>query len=722
MSSNSIILSIGSINLKSNHLIIIGILVLSFSISFFLRSMPADFAWELHEFDPFFNYRATEYLVNNGFEKYFQWNDDLSWYPVGRDVTGTSQIMLHITTAVIYFIFQNFVNLYDFTILFPIIVGSLTSTVIFAFVRKLFGTSSGLIASILFAVSIPILTRGQLGWFKSEPLGLFLGILASYLFLSALTTNNFKIKISKSFFSAMLMIIGLSSWGGNLFFLVPLGILILCLPLLKNNYKNQLLTVIPFTLSLTLFSFSIERIALGFISTIEGYPIILSTLVMIIIIGFKKMSFSDKKIKNILIIFLIISIIIVSFSVIILNDKFSSSFLPTHRYLNAIFPLLTTSDPLTDSVSEHQTLSIEVSYQFHSILMVFAGIGAWILIKNKNSTRNEMIVYSLTFGIFGAYIGSAFMRLEVFTSIGIIILSSFALKIFLEQKTSHILNSKIKNKLISYLLYSFIIGILMIPFFLPTNANVFTIASNVPPTISNGGTNYPIATNDWRESLEWIKNNTPENAIIASWWDYGYWIQTIGNRATLADNSTLIDHRIKTIAKIFFESPDDAWKSLTQMESDYFVLFISGENTGYVTSAGEPIFILGGGADESKKYWFTKIAEVDTSKYLESDYFSGTDYFWDSTFLGKITPFQLMGYVNLSTDEISDKFIPGWIPVYTKHNKFLNSDDPFELVYSSSSYESQIDDVMIGVFVYKINENYQPQSNNWISPVIEYSQ
>ena len=48
-----------------------------------------------------------------------------------------------------------------------------------------------------------------------------------------------------------------------------------------------------------------------------------------------------------------------------------------------------------------------------------------------------------------------------------------------------------------------------------------------------------MATNDWFHALDWMKNNTPEDAVVASWWDYGYWISTMGERATVTDNSTL---------------------------------------------------------------------------------------------------------------------------------------------------------------------------------------
>jgi len=48
------------------YLLIIGILVISFSLSFMLRAQPLEYGFELNEFDPFFNYRATQFIVENG--------------------------------------------------------------------------------------------------------------------------------------------------------------------------------------------------------------------------------------------------------------------------------------------------------------------------------------------------------------------------------------------------------------------------------------------------------------------------------------------------------------------------------------------------------------------------------------------------------------------------------------------------------------------------------
>jgi len=35
-----------------------------------IRSQGADYGFELNEFDPFFNYRATDFIINNGLDAY----------------------------------------------------------------------------------------------------------------------------------------------------------------------------------------------------------------------------------------------------------------------------------------------------------------------------------------------------------------------------------------------------------------------------------------------------------------------------------------------------------------------------------------------------------------------------------------------------------------------------------------------------------------------------
>lgn len=44
----------------------------------------------------------------------------------------------------------------------------------------------------------------------------------------------------------------------------------------------------------------------------------------------------------------------------------------------------------------------------------------------------------------------------------------------------------------------------------------------------------------WQKAMSWVRENTPENAVFGHWWDYGYWLQSIGKRATVLDGGNAL--------------------------------------------------------------------------------------------------------------------------------------------------------------------------------------
>ena len=722
---------IRNFNFKLKHLLIIGVLILSFSTSLMLRSQVLDYGYELHEFDPFFNFRATEFLVNNGLVEYYDWHDVKSWYPNGRDISATSQVMLHVTAATTYQIFGGNMELYDFTILFPGVVGALTAIIIFALVRVIGGTTAGLFASLLFAISVPIIIRGFMGWFKSEPLGLFYGLFGLYLFLSGIKSDNKKITVSKLIGGGILMAFGLTSWGGIQFFMIPIGIFIFTLPFLRKDLGFLIWSIPVFVVSLLLTIMVFDRPGVDFVLGLGGISLILPTVFLIMCSFIQKFTTSKNHIRNFLI--LLLTIILIGSFVIIFNTENQFLQYPSYRYLNAINPFLTTTNLLIDSVAEHSTTTIYYSFSIHSILMIFAGLGSWIIfnkikfasskdfpkhliefwiIFNKikfassKDFPKDLMVFVLIFGLVGAYVGSAFVRLELFTSLSIIFLSSIGLSII----TKEILNCKkqlhpIRNKIIKFSYVGGILILIIIPFLFPAS-NWISIL-DTPAVILNGGSTYNVATNDWIESLEWIKLNTPSDSIILSWWDYGYWITTISERTTLVDNATIDSKQIQKVANILLSPPDDAWNMLQETDSDYVLIFVAGQK--FSSSDDDLLYLIDGGGDESKKMWFMKIAGVPVEKYLHSDGISGTDYFWNETLLGKIIPFSLVAYIHPNNNQISLTYVPGFTGIYTDDIKYSEDDNgPLQLVYASSSFIERKSGPMIGVFVYEINKNYIP--------------
>jgi dolichyl-diphosphooligosaccharide--protein glycosyltransferase len=55
---------------------------------------------------------------------------------------------------------------------------------------------------------------------------------------------------------------------------------------------------------------------------------------------------------------------------------------------------------------------------------------------------------------------------------------------------------------------------------------------------SRGADGSPTVIDDFREAYYWLRQNTPEDAVVMSWWDYGYQIAGMADRPTLVDNNT----------------------------------------------------------------------------------------------------------------------------------------------------------------------------------------
>ena len=164
-----------------------------------------------------------------------------------------------------------------------------------------------------------------------------------------------------------------------------------------------------------------------------------------------------------------------------------------------------------------------------------------------------MAAFALIIGFLGVYFSSAFVRLEIFGSISVIILSSIGISILISKilKDGHKPVSAVTK--ISFL--AIIVALLMVPMVYPEKPNWSNNNDGLPITVLNSGTQFNISTNDWLDAMQWLRENTSEDAIIASWWDYGYWISTLGERKTLADNSTLIDWQIRKLAAMYMSTP-----------------------------------------------------------------------------------------------------------------------------------------------------------------------
>jgi len=99
------------------------------------------------------------------------------------------------------------------------------------------------------------------------------------------------------------------------------------------------------------------------------------------------------------------------------------------------------------------------------------------------------------------------------------------------------------------------------------------VTSHVPVLLGDG--TYP---QDWLQTLSWMRENLPEDAIVVSWWDQGYWIETMANRTTLADGATMKRRQINNIANIMMSNQTTSLSILEDYGATHIVVFQTNYN------------------------------------------------------------------------------------------------------------------------------------------------
>ena len=157
-----------------------------------------------------------------------------------------------------------------------------------------------------------------------------------------------------------------------------------------------------------------------------------------------------------------------------------------------------------------------------------------------------------------------------------------------------------------------IAGITLLLFFYVLHCTWVTSEAYSSPSIvlaAKGQGGQRIIFDDFREAYYWLSENTPENAKVMSWWDYGYQITAMANRTVLVDNNTWNNTHIATVGLAMSSNEDDAYKVMRALDVNY-VLVIFGGVTGYASD------------DINKFLWMVRIAGSVYPWIKESDYLS----------------------------------------------------------------------------------------------------
>ncbi|MCX6750851.1 MAG: hypothetical protein NTZ83_05315, partial [Candidatus Pacearchaeota archaeon] len=153
-------------------------------------------------------------------------------------------------------------------------------------------------------------------------------------------------------------------------------------------------------------------------------------------------------------------------------------------------------------------------------ILIFAGTFVWMYFKDKIETKSANIII-LLFTFFMALAGISAIRLIFILTPVVCFVSAYALiKIYEYGKES-------KEEIIKVILYAALIGVIILL--------VFTSITYIKTIKAQSAQIGSSANPQWQYAMEWVRENTQPGEIFVHWWDYGYWVQYMGERPTVTD-------------------------------------------------------------------------------------------------------------------------------------------------------------------------------------------
>ncbi|KAJ1799087.1 oligosaccharyl transferase stt3 subunit [Coemansia sp. RSA 2399] len=192
----------------------------------------------IHEFDPWFNYRTTRYLVDNGFDKFWNWFDETAWYPLGRVVGGTLYPGIMVTSATIYNALHMLnipVDVRNVCVFLAPVFSALTAIATYKLGKEVKNATAGLLAAAFMGVAPGYISRSVAGSYDNEGIAIFLLVFTFFLWLRAVRLGS----ATYGALAAVFYFYMVSAWGGYVFIinLVPLHVFTL---LAMGRYSSRL--------------------------------------------------------------------------------------------------------------------------------------------------------------------------------------------------------------------------------------------------------------------------------------------------------------------------------------------------------------------------------------------------------------------------------------------------------------------------------------------------
>ncbi len=181
----------------------------------------------IHEFDPWFNYRTTKYLAQEGMYNFWNWFDSESWYPLGRVIGGTIYPGLMSTAAGFKWTADFFsfpVDIRNVCVFLAPVFAGFTSVSMYLFTKEATGKSeTGLLAALFIAIVPSYISRSVAGSYDNEGVAIFALVTTFYLWVKSVNTGSvlWSVACSLSYFYMV------AAWGGYSFIINIIPIFVL---------------------------------------------------------------------------------------------------------------------------------------------------------------------------------------------------------------------------------------------------------------------------------------------------------------------------------------------------------------------------------------------------------------------------------------------------------------------------------------------------------------
>ncbi|KAK4659818.1 oligosaccharyl transferase stt3 subunit [Podospora pseudocomata] len=571
--------------------------------------------------DPWFNFRATKYLVANGFYNFWDWFDDRTWHPLGRVTGGTLYPGLMVTSGAIWHALRAFtipVDIRNVCVLLAPAFSGLTAIAAYLLTNEMTTyNSAGLLAALFMGIAPGYISRSVAGSYDNEAIAIFLLVFTFYLWIKALKQGS----MLWGAFCALFYGYMVASWGGYAFItcLLPLHAFVL---ILMGRYSTRLYVSYTTWYALgTLASMQIPFVGFLPVKTSEHMPAlgIFGFVQLLAFLDYVRSAIPGRQFQTFLWIFaggifvLSLAALVIATSAGIIapwSGRFYSLWDTGYAKIHI---------PIIASVSEHQPTAWPAFFFDLNLLIFVFPVGVYLCFQELADEHVFIIVYA----VFGSYFAGVMVRLMLTLTPVVCVAGAIAISTILnnylvaktpteedqqaaeaaEKKGSKSgLKSTNKPVVGIYGLWSKILMVGAMAIYLLifvmhctwVTSNAYSSPSVVLASRMPDGSQHII--DDYREAYQWLRQNTKEDAKIMSWWDYGYQIGGMADRPTLVDNNTWNNTHIATVGKAMSSREEVSYPIMRQHEVDY-VLVVFGGLLGY------------SGDDINKFLWMVRIAE-----------------------------------------------------------------------------------------------------------------